>query len=660
VKTKYFIKKVIRWGQFTKEKRNRKIVSQVITFSKEIYGEILIAWQKYTSRKGLGAKIGGSFFLLIFFCIFIAVTGFVGMNKVNHVFKHNQDIVAFVGRVYQVGSAVKDYQRSGTSEDISKVNDLIKEMEVDRSNNLWEKEESKKTDELWNCVTQYQTNINKYALLKNEQDKFYDSYLICETQAGMLTEKILTIDPEQGYQLKTKLNEIGLEVRGFVADGAEGSKKAAYSVKAHEKIRYTESLVKGLTGLGKDNPLVPLTVQFQAQLKSMESSFEGIRQVEQAKTEKMQELLVSEEQVLKMANDIMTLGEKDIERTRLFAYALFLITTGVCCVSGVLLSIVITKSITHPIFTTIKFAREISAGNLTVPDLKMKSQDEISILAQTLNNMKNDLHGLIASIQESAVSLAAASQQMLSCTKQIATASQNQANHLDSITGDVRRLAGSAQRVSQNVHNTLATAQEAKEKAKIGETAVSQAIYGVTSINENVQDLNKSSLRIGEILKIINKISEQTNLLALNAAIEAARAGESGKSFNVLAQEIRKLSDNSRKENKEIANIVSNIQKGNIATEKAAQDGSRFTEKSGQAFQDIAFLVNSFVEKVNEIAVDAHNQELGSNHAVSLIEEISLHIEQTAAGSEEMLATVEELEAMAEQMRAMTMEFNVA
>ncbi len=66
------------------------------------------------------------------------------------------------------------------------------------------------------------------------------------------------------------------------------------------------------------------------------------------------------------------------------------------------------------------------------------------------------------------------------------------------------------------------------------------------------------------------------------------------------------------------------------------------------------------MEKVNEIAVDAHNQELGSNHAVSLIEEISLHIEQTAAGAEEMLATVEELEAMAEQMRAMTMEFNVA
>lgn len=655
-----FIKeRLIRYKGYLKAKLN---LFQITGNKKFIVkSSILGLGKNYFVSKGLGVKIGGSFLLLICFSMFIAVTGLVGMNKLNKVFNDNQATVAFVDKVYQVGLAVKDYQRSGTTEDIKKVNDLVIEMTTERKNNLSSEKDGneKNTEEIWHAVTQYQDNINKYALFKNEQDKFYDSYLICEAQAYRLIEEILSIDLERGYQLETKLAEIGVEVRGFVVDGAEEAKKEAYFARTRQKFTDAKSLVKSLSGQGQDNAMIVLAAQLQAQIISLENSFEGINQRDQAKAKKMEEVVDSGEKVLMLAKDSMASGVRDIGRSRMLAYVLLLVATGACFVFGILLSVVITRGITRPILTTVKFAREISLGNLSIPDLKIRSQDEVSVLGQTLNEMKNSLNLMVLDIQRSAGDLAAASQQMLLSTKQITEAAQSQSYHLNKITSEVKQLAKAAQRVSSNAQNTLATVQEAKEKGQTGEKTVSQAIYGMELINENIDVLNKSSLRIGEILSLISKISDQTNLLSLNAAIEAARAGESGRGFSVVAREIKKLADTSKKENKEIAKIISSIQKGNLATEKAVQEGSALTERSGQAFQDIAYLVNCIVDKVNEITGEAQNQEAGSNEIVSVIEEVSLNVEQTASGAEEMLATVQELEAMAERLRTMTMEFNV-
>lgn len=662
----YFRKKLYFYQRIKKSHRfivipGKQFTFLIKTFTGNLYGLLSGAGEKFLGSKGLGIKIGMGFFVLICFSMVIAVTGLVGMNKLNKVFNDNQATVDFVDKVYQVGAAVKDYQRSGASEDIKKVNDLVGEMDTVRKNNLSPEKEGdgKNTEEIWNFLTQYQNNINKYALLKDDQDKFYGTYLNCESQAYRLVEEILLFDMARGYQLKTKLAEIGVEVRGFVVDGAEEAKREAYSAGAGQKVREAESLVKSLSDSGQDPAMAALAARLQAQIKSMESSFGGIEQADQAKAQKMAEVVESGEKVLQAAKGSMASGVDDIGRSRIFAYVLLLFTTGACFVSGILLSVMITRGITRPILGTVKFAREISLGNLSIPDLKMKSRDEVSVLGETLNEMKNSLHSMVLKIQRSTSDLAAASQQMLVSAKQIAEAAQSQSDHLHKITIEVKQLAEAAQRVSHYAQNTLATVQEAKEKGQSGEKTVSQAVYGMELINENVEMLNKSSLRIGEILRLISKISDQTKLLSFNASIEAARAGEAGRSFSVVAREIKKLADTSQKENKEIESIVLAIQKGNSTTEKAAKEGSVLSENSGRAFQDIAYLVNCVADKVNEITGEAQSQEAGSNKVVSVIEEVSLNVEQTAAGAEEMLATAEELEAMAEQLRTMTMAFQV-
>ncbi len=95
-------------------------------------------------------------------------------EQLNKVFNDNQTTIAFVDKVYQVGAAIKDYQRSGASEDIKGVNDLLREMDAARKDKLSpaKGEHGKNTKEIWDSLTQYQNNINKYALLKDAQDKF--------------------------------------------------------------------------------------------------------------------------------------------------------------------------------------------------------------------------------------------------------------------------------------------------------------------------------------------------------------------------------------------------------------------------------------------------------------------------------------------------------
>jgi len=653
-----------RWGKKYLGAGWKQASRRFLPLVKSFFYRLRQVGKKFQDAKSLGLKIGGSFTLLMVISIFIAITGFVGMNRLAHVFNQNQITVSFVDQVYQIGGSVKDYQRTGASEDITKVNDLMRELESERKK-LTTSQDADGLEDMWKLVVEYQKSINSYALLKDRQDKFFNSYLTCESQGYRLMEEILTQDQGSGnveleYELKTKITEIGLEVRGFVVDGAEGPKKEAYSLAARQKLKEAEALALTLKEKLQGQEASTHGAQLLAQIKSLGSAFEGITEADGEKVKQMAAVVKNGDTLLKAAKDQMVSGARQSNNTKRFAFALLVCATGVCFVAGMILAAVITRGITKPILTTVNFAQEISRGNLSIPDLTIHSRDEVSVLGQTLNEMKDNLNRIVTNIQDHAGDLAAASEQMLSCARLIAEGSQNQSYHLTTISAEVKELAGAAERVSNNAQNALTTVQEAKEKAQTGEENVSQAVFGMRLIHENMERSNKNSLRIGEIIKMIDKISGQTNLLALNAAIEAARAGTIGRGFGVVAQEVKKLADSSRKESQEIGQIVFAIQKGNLDTEKAVKDGSTWTERSGQSFQAIASLINLTVDKVNEITDEAQNQAIGSGNVVSVIEEVSLEVEQTAAGAQEMLATVEELGARAEQLRSMVLEFHVA
>jgi methyl-accepting chemotaxis protein len=242
----------------------------------------------------------------------------------------------------------------------------------------------------------------------------------------------------------------------------------------------------------------------------------------------------------------------------------------------------------------------------------------------------------------------------------------------------------SASRASGDVQGLGAAAGEA---ASNGAMTVSQTVAGMARIKTAVEgaavkvtELGAKGDQIGAIVETIDDIAEQTNLLALNAAIEAARAGEQGKGFAVVADEVRKLAERSSRATKEIAALISEVQKGTNEAVRAMQVGAHEVEagadlaaKSGAALDEISSAVESsnravarIVSAMDEmqgsasglvaasaaIAAIAQETNAAAEAMTSSAEQVSHAVESIAAISEENSASADEVSAATEEMSA--------
>jgi|GEM_PF-3269596 len=365
----------------------------------------------------------------------------------------------------------------------------------------------------------------------------------------------------------------------------------------------------------------------------------------------------------------------------------FLISTAVGALVF-LLSIVtlfFIRRVLRPIPTIAATLGRIADGDLTVPTVEVKSRDEMGLLARSANHMLEQLVDLIGKVSHSSQQVAASSEELSAsaeetskATNQVALSAQAVANGSDA---QVRAATESARAMTevatgvQRVADTSSTVTEAsvemRQTAESGAEAVNRAVKQMNAIHESVDAslhqlrlLNDRSTQISTIVAAITAISSQTNLLALNATIEAARAGEHGRGFAVVADEVRKLAEQSATSAQEIIEIVEKMREGTAHSVSSMDEVKRETEtgrevvgQAGQAFSAIVAKVKDVSQQIMEVSAAAEEISASSQQVTASIQEmanISRHageqVQTVAASTEEQLASMEEISASSAEL----------
>jgi methyl-accepting chemotaxis protein len=238
-------------------------------------------------------------------------------------------------------------------------------------------------------------------------------------------------------------------------------------------------------------------------------------------------------------------------------------------------------------------------------------------------------------------------------------------------------MATSIRRIADTVRQFLDLTQKAKKTVEEGLVTVDKSVKGTDEISraivrsaDIIAALGTRVEDIGKIVDVIDEIAEQTNLLALNAAIEAARAGEQGMGFAVVAEEVRKLAERSARSTKEIAELITGIQKETQDAVKHMEKSTQMVEKGtamsrqvGDTLKAIDGTVAEVDKYSKEIGAATQEQSSGSTQIAKAAEnlrevthEITSSTEEQATAAEQIVKTMEKMREMINQNASGTTE----
>ena len=362
-----------------------------------------------------------------------------------------------------------------------------------------------------------------------------------------------------------------------------------------------------------------------------------------------------------------------------------------CLLLAVGVAAVISKRFVAPILTLRDAAEHIAAGDLRRQEVAVQSQDELGQLAGSFADMSGKLRDLVVQVQRESQQVAAASEELTASAEQAAHAVQQVAGSVTEVAGGADRqlavareattevdvlakeLAGASKRAGEVRRSVEKTSQAAEN----GGEAIRQMQALDTTVTHSAQvvaKLGERSQEIGQIVDTISGIAGQTNLLALNAAIEAARAGEQGRGFAVVADEVRKLAEQSQEAAGRIASLIGEIQGETGRAVEAmnkgtaeVKEGTVVAGQAGAAFEEIIGLIHKANEEVAAITAGIEQTVTGSGrivHAVDDMQKVSRDTaEQTqtvAAATEEQAASMEEIASSSRSLAHLAEELQVA
>jgi methyl-accepting chemotaxis protein len=249
------------------------------------------------------------------------------------------------------------------------------------------------------------------------------------------------------------------------------------------------------------------------------------------------------------------------------------------------------------------------------------------------------INRIIVGLNEGAEQVNDAAGQVATASQQLAEGASEQASALEETSSALEEMAAMTRTNAANAQQANELTGQARAAAETGDQTMSQ-------LNTAMSGINESSSQISKIIKVIEEIAFQTNLLALNAAVEAARAGEHGKGFAVVADEVRNLAMRAAEASREITTLIED-------SVSRAREGTSVAGEVGKSLAAIVGDVAKVAELVSGIARASEEQAQGVEQVNTAVSQMDKVTQQNASGAEESASAAEEMAAQATAVKQM-------
>ncbi|MES2317225.1 MAG: methyl-accepting chemotaxis protein [Pseudomonadota bacterium] len=296
--------------------------------------------------------------------------------------------------------------------------------------------------------------------------------------------------------------------------------------------------------------------------------------------------------------------------------------------AAALLAVWLRAEMARPLQAAAAMARSVAAGDLSTragPD----QGGDAGALLHTMQEMNDKLVGMIIKVRSGTESIAGSAGDIAAGSMDLSARTEEQAASLEQTATSMEQLTATVKQNAEHAHQASRLAVSASEVAVKGGDVVAEVVGTMASIND-------SSMRIAEIISVIDGIAFQTNILALNAAVEAARAGEQGRGFAVVAAEVRNLAQRSAAAAKEIKVLIDD------SVDKVSA-GTALADRAGKTMHEVVASVRRVTDIIGEIAHASAEQTVGIeqvNQAIAAMDLATQHnaglVEQAAAAAASM------------------------